>query len=194
MNRPAQQMHSPDLPRRYAPGKAGNAGVRRVFSMAEDSKIRRASPSETRRLSELALRSKAHWGYSSSFMDACREELSVTRLAVRDHRVYVCEQDGKLAGFYSLEDLSDNGIELGHLFVDPDFMGIGVGLLLVEHACQKALDLGFKKLVIQGDPNAEGFYLRCGAVRIGERESASISDRMLPLFEIQLTENKRGGA
>jgi len=113
---------------------------------------------------------------------------------VLDHRVYVCELDGKLAGFYSLEDLSDNGIELGHLFVDPEFMGIGVGLRLVEHACRKAFGLGFEKLIIQGDPNAERFYLRCGAVRIGEKQSASITDRMLPLFEIQLTENKRKGA
>ena len=161
--------------------------------MAVDSKIRRAAPSEIGRLSELAFRSKAYWGYSSAFMDACREELSVTRSMVEDHRVYVCELNGVLAGFYSLEDLSDNDIELGHLFVDPKAMGIGVGSRLVEHACRTARDLGFSRLVIQGDPNAEGFYLRCGAVRIGERESTSISDRMLPLFEVELVEDRRGG-
>ena len=44
--------------------------------------------------------------------------------------------------------------------------------------------------MIQGDPNAEGFYLRCGAVRIGERESASIPRRMLPLFEIRLGDHR----
>jgi GNAT superfamily N-acetyltransferase len=150
--------------------------------------------SETRHLSDLAFRSKAHWGYSSEFMDACREELSVSRSMVTESRVYVCDSGGELAGFYSLEDLADGEIEMGHLFVDPDFMGDGVGLRLVEHACRTAAGLGFDRLVIQGDPHAEGFYHRCGAGRIGERESASIPGRMLPVFEIPLRGNRREGA
>jgi N-acetylglutamate synthase-like GNAT family acetyltransferase len=162
--------------------------------MAKASMIRRASLSEKGLLSDLAFRSKANWGYSSAFMAACRKELSVTQSMIRDERVHVCEADGKLAGFYSLEDLSDSDIELGHLFVDPDFMGIGVGLRLIEHACRTAVELGFDKLFIQGDPNAEGFYQRCGAVRTGERESASIPGRMLPLFEIQLEGKTQGEA
>jgi len=162
--------------------------------MAEFSTIRRASLDETERLSELAFRSKAYWGYSGAFMEACRDELAVTRSMVADDLVYVSETNGELSGFYSLEHLSDTEIELGHLFVDPGFMGIGIGLQLVEHACRTAVNLGFNRLCIQGDPNAERFYLRCGAVRIGERESASIPNRMLPLFEIQLVGNPRGGA
>jgi GNAT superfamily N-acetyltransferase len=127
-------------------------------------------------------------------MDACRAELGVNQSMIRNHRVFVCELDSRLAGFYSLEDASDSTIELGHLFVDPNFMGLGIGLKLVEHASRRACELGFDKLVIQGDPNAEGFYLRCGAVRIGERESASIPNRMLPVFEIQPKGNTRGGS
>jgi len=96
-----------------------------------------------------------------------------------------------LAGFDSLELLSDTEIDLVHLFVDPEFIGIGIGLQLLDHACQTARELGFDKLSIQGDPNAERFYLRCGAERVGERESASIPNRMLPLFEIQLVEKPR---
>jgi hypothetical protein len=36
--------------------------------------------------------------------------------------------------------------------------------------------------VIQGDPNAAEFYQRCGARKIGERPSASIPGRVLPLY------------
>jgi GNAT superfamily N-acetyltransferase len=154
--------------------------------MTEASTIRRALPGDARRLGDLAFRSKAHWGYSAAFMDACRDELAVSSDLVSDDRVYVLETDGVSAGFYSLEDRADGDVELGHLFVDPDFMGTGVGAQLVDHACGKAVELGFSRLIIQGDPNAAGFYLRCGAVRIGERESASIPGRMLPLFEIRL--------
>ena len=40
--------------------------------------IRRAENIECDHLTDLAFRSKAYWGYSSEFMQACREELAVT--------------------------------------------------------------------------------------------------------------------
>ena len=43
-------------------------------------------------------------------------------------------------------------------------------------------------MIIQGDPNAKNFYLKVGAKLIGERESASIPGRYLPVFIINLTE------
>lgn len=39
--------------------------------------IRDARPDEAGELTELALRSKAHWGYDEAFMASCREELTV---------------------------------------------------------------------------------------------------------------------
>ena len=43
---------------------------------------------------------------------------------------------------------------------------------------------------IQGDPNAEPFYLACGARRVGSAPSASIPNRELPLFEVALDGSK----
>jgi GNAT superfamily N-acetyltransferase len=137
-------------------------------------------------LSDLAFRSKAHWGYPPEFMEACRDELTVTSSAIAAGRVFVLDDHWTPVGVYSLDDLPDGGIELGHLFVEPGRFGTGVGRQLVEHACRTAHALGYRRLVIQGDPNAEGFYARCGAVRIGDRQSASIPGRKLPLFEIDL--------
>lgn len=42
------------------------------------------------------------------------------------------------------------------------------------------------RLVCQSDPFAEGFYLAMGMSRIGERASASIPGRKLPLLEMTL--------
>jgi GNAT superfamily N-acetyltransferase len=119
-------------------------------------------------------------------MESCRRELGVDRSLIDAGRVHVLDTGGGIIGFYSLEDLPEGGLELGHLFVEPGRFGTGVGRLLVEHACRTARVLGFTRLVIQGDPHAEGFYVRCGAVRIGDRESASIPGRMLPVFEMRL--------
>ena len=46
-------------------------------------------------------------------------------------------------------------------------MGRGVGRSLFLHALERTRALGFRALEIESDPNAEGFYLRLGAHRVG---------------------------
>ena len=67
-----------------------------------------------------------------------------------------------------------------------DENGIRVGRRLIEDAILAARRRDYDRIVIQGDPNAEGFYLAIGAKRAGERESGSIPGRFLPVFEIDL--------
>jgi GNAT superfamily N-acetyltransferase len=146
--------------------------------------IRAARPDELRALSELAWRSKAHWGYSDDFMSACRAELTVSE-ACLEH-AFVEEADQQLVGFYALSPLDATRAELAFLFVEPAEIGAGHGRALLEHALEHARAQGFGVLVIQGDPNAAEFYVRCGALKVGERPSDSIPGRMLPLFELPI--------
>jgi GNAT superfamily N-acetyltransferase len=150
--------------------------------------IRRARAEEASRLSEIALRSKASWGYTAGFMQACRAELTVSAEEVAAGATFVAERGDRVAGFYSLERISDAVIELEHLFVEPETMGAGVGRALLEHACSRAAELGGCVLVIQSDPHAEAFYRARGAKRVGERESASVPGRWLPTLELPLIE------
>ena len=151
-------------------------------------KIRPARASEAAELSELAFRSKSHWGYSVQFMEACRQELRVParHLADRIFRYCVAEMDNAIVGFYAIKVLPESAYELEALFVKPEFIGTGVGRHLIEHAKQNVRDLGARELLIQGDPNAERFYLAAGAVPIGKRESESIAGRYLPFYSIRL--------
>ncbi|MFJ2031853.1 GNAT family N-acetyltransferase [Streptosporangium sp. NPDC087985] len=81
------------------------------------------------------------------------------------------------------------------LFVEPDAIGQGVGRRLFEHATATAANLGFARLTIDADPNAEPFYLAMGATQIGATPSGSIPGRMLPLLAITITEcNAKGEA
>lgn len=152
-----------------------------------DAQIRRARPQEAAALSELALRSKAVWGYSQSFMAACRDELSLDAQFIENHPVFVIETDRGIAGFYALEHISSTQVELGFLFVAPAYIGRGLGKSLLTHAKEQALLLGYEMMVIQGDPNAERFYIAAGAHLVGEKKSGSISGRSLPLFQLDLT-------
>ena len=156
--------------------------------MAEALLFREALVKEATVLGELAFRSKAYWGYSAEFMNACRGELSVSTRAIEDPLmpVIAAVEQQDIAGFYVLENLSASQVELGAMFVEPGRIGSGVGKALLEQAKQHARQLGAGKLVIQSDPHALGFYRAAGAIVVGEMESGSVPGRFLPLLEFQL--------
>lgn len=144
--------------------------------------IRPAHRYELPALTDLAMRSKAHWGYSDTFMRLCHHELTVTEDLLP--HVYVKEIHRRLLGFHALCPLDESRVELEFLFVEPERIGAGLGRELLTHAQKVARDHGWQVLLIQGDPNASNFYTHCGALKVGERASASIPDRTLPLYEL----------
>lgn len=77
-------------------------------------------------------------------------------------------------------------MELHDLFVEPRYIGHGHGKALWGYAVALARDLGFKKLVLTADPNAEPFYARQGAARTGEKVSPVDAGRFLPVMEYSL--------
>jgi len=156
--------------------------------MSESQIIREAYPHEAELLSALALRSKAHWGYSPGFLDSCRDELTVdrSRIGSVDYRCFVVVKNNSILGFYALESIAEDVHELDALFVEPTQIGTGIGRLLIQHALQILANCGAVRLIIQGDPNATEFYKAAGARQIGTRESDSIPGRYLPLFELEI--------
>jgi GNAT superfamily N-acetyltransferase len=145
--------------------------------------IRRARQEESDALTSLALRSKAVWGYTDAFIERCRPVLTVTPEAIAEGRVFVAAIDGALAGVSVLRPRED-GIELGMLFVEPAMLRRGIGAALLDHARAEARAAGYEALEIASDPDAEAFYLRRGAVRIGEVPSEVDAGRLLPLLSL----------
>ena len=156
--------------------------------------IRPARPEEASELSGLAVRSKAHWGYDEAFMSASLDELVIPadQVVIRRTQVAVSDDDAggpdtaaRILGFGTIEGEPPAG-ELGMLFVDPEFIGRGVGGALFSQLTAMANGLGFRRLTIAADPNAEPFYLAKGAVRIGSVPSGSRPGRTLPLLALAL--------
>ncbi len=154
--------------------------------------IRAAHRSEAAILSDLALRSKATWGYSDAFMAACRPELTYTaeQIASASFTFWVADVDGACLGFYALKHLAPGEIELEALFVEPLHIGMGFGRMMMKHACREAAKSGAAALIVQSDPHAEDFYRSAGASLVGRRQSGSIDGRYLSIFVIDLTENE----
>ncbi len=143
--------------------------------------VRPARFGEARLLTELALRSKAHWGYDAAFLASCREELTLDDAEHAGRRTTVAERDGGVVGFTTLEGEPPQGV-LGMMFVDPDAIGEGVGRLLFAHAVEAAGALGFTRFTIDADPNAEPFYAAMGGVPVGTVPSGSIPGRSLTQY------------
>lgn len=149
--------------------------------------IRPARPQEADLLSDLALRSKSHWGYPAEFLEACRHELTLSADFINASPVFVLEEgeDGVVSGFYGLRE-AEGVIELLYLFIEPEAINRGYGKLLWEHAVRMAAELGYPKISIESDPHAEAFYLMMGARRVGVTQSSIEAGRTLPVLEFPL--------
>jgi ribosomal protein S18 acetylase RimI-like enzyme len=128
--------------------------------------IRPAAETEAQVLSSLAMRAKAHWGYSAEALESWRAELAVSPQSILAKPTFVAMVGIEVAGFYSLSPLGLSW-ELDHLWVLPRFMRLGVGRALLSHALGTAARGGATEVTVDADPNAEPFYLECGAIRRG---------------------------
>ena len=129
--------------------------------------IRPAQGHEAEALSALALKAKASWGYAADTIELWKQDLSISTDAITSRPTFVAAVGDEIVGFYSLLP-SNHSWKLDHLWVLPQFMDRGIGRALVAHALKTAAGGGASSVTVDADPNAESFYLACGADRCGE--------------------------
>jgi GNAT superfamily N-acetyltransferase len=144
-------------------------------------RIRPARPGEEEALTELAVRSKGHWGHDAAFLERARGELTVRPGDLERWVVRVAERDGEVVGFSAVDAAAG---ELEMLFVEPVAIGTGAGGALLRDALAQAAHAGLDELLIESDPDAEPFYRAAGAEPCGTRISSS-TGRELPLLRIR---------
>jgi putative acetyltransferase len=146
--------------------------------------IRPARPEEAAAISALALRSKAYWGYSPAELRVFQGELTLAPEELGPRAAQVSEQEGLLRGFYTLLE-TPGGLELEHIFVDPEHLRRGLGSELLRHALRVATARGFAEVSVLSDPNAADFYRSHGA-RLEEEIPSSIPGRSIPRLVLPL--------
>lgn len=163
-------------------------------------RIRRAPADEAHTLApvltDLCRRSKAHWGYDPELLRRWSDDLAITPEDIRRDAVVIAElgddPDRRIAGFARITRGARTQLDrpaagrLNDLWVEPGDIGAGVGRALFDAACEVARTLPADQLLIVADPNAEGFYLRMGARRIGEEASEVVDGRRLPILLVDL--------
>ena len=152
--------------------------------------IQRATPNDAEALTRIAFAAKRYWGYPERWMERWRESLTITPEFVGRNEVYAATLNEEILGFYALVG-EGREIQLEHLWVSPERIGTGVGRLLFGHAVRRAASLGAETLRIEADPNAEGFYRRMGATRIGETSYPIDGQRRtLPLLVLEVRDHR----
>lgn len=150
-----------------------------------DIQIRPAAPGEASLLTAVAHASKAHWGYPPELLAVWAPFLTISEELILRRLVWTAVLDGRVVGLYAL-GWNDDVPDLEHMWVHPESIGCGVGRALFEHAVGVARSAGAAELRIAADPHAEGFYLRMGALRVGDWESVP-PGRWLPVLSLALT-------
>ncbi|MFT5898075.1 MAG: N-acetylglutamate synthase-like GNAT family acetyltransferase [Glaciecola sp.] len=164
-------------------------------------KIVRAKPRQAEELSELALRSKAIWGYDSVFLKACKQELTYTtaQLESRKWQFWIATSpveslihnpkylnQVKLNGFVALEFTDSKFIEINALFICPESINKGLGRALFQKALEQAEAVEASQILVHSDPNAVPFYQKMGFITISSVASGSIEGRTIPLMQRRL--------
>lgn len=150
-----------------------------------DLNIRLAKLSEVDVLTDLSIRSKSYWGYDKEFISDAIEDLTLNPNHINNKMVYLCELNEKVIGYYALADKPEP--EMIALFVDPNFIGKGIGYKLWNHSLRIVSEMGWNKFKIIADPfAAEKFYLKVGCQKVGDYQSPIRINRKIPILVYEL--------
>ncbi len=123
-------------------------------------------------------------------MEQWRAQLTITPQSIAENETFLADLNGQIVGFHVLVEAAESW-RLEHLWILPEQMGHGFGRRLFTHAAARAAERGAICLTIEADPNAEPFYRRMGAVRVGTIESEIDHHcRELPLLTFDLTKSR----
>lgn len=147
--------------------------------------IEKASINDYEILTQITKKSKAHWGYSNEQIEIWSPYLTVSKEYIKTNSVYNLQIEDMIVGYYSFFHESENIIKLDNLFVLPEFIGKGLGKILMSDFLKRLKNQGIQKVVLNSEPNAEDFYAKFGFVKVGQIET-SIKDRYLPIMELKI--------
>src|SRR5271157_751691 len=100
-----------------------------------------------------------------SIKEIASEEFLAQRLMSPRVRIVVAEREKRIQGFASIRALNQGEVELTGIVVLQSTSGMGLGTKLLRRACDLAVKLGFRKVIVMTEvfnKKAIGFYKKNG--------------------------------
>ena len=117
-------------------------------------------------LRDTLITSKGYWGYSQVQLEEWRSNLRFEEEYITRNTVKLILKDKEVIGFFAIVKGDSN--ELDHFWLLPEAIGKGFGNLVFEQILSECNRLEISNFHIISDPDAEGFYLKKGALKVGE--------------------------
>ena len=147
-------------------------------------RIREGSETDYERLRAIAVEAKAHWGYDRALVEEWARGGDFEPESLRARLVYVAEVEGAPVGWAALIPRGEVGW-LEDLWVEPAWIGQGLGRALFEHVAAAARRRGARRLEWEAEPNAHGFYEHLGGAYVRESEETEWG-RVLQVLAVEL--------
>jgi len=149
-----------------------------------DVGIRPGREGDFERLREIALEAKAHWGYDRALVEEWARAGDFEPASLRARLLYVAEAAGQPVGWAALIPRGEVGW-LEDLWVEPRWIGRGLGRALFERVADEARQLGARRLEWEAEPNASGFYEHLGGAYVRDSEETEWG-RVLQVLGVDL--------
>jgi predicted N-acetyltransferase YhbS len=135
-----------------------------------DVEIRSAGPADVDAIQRVYRRASLSNEGDRDALLAHPDALVFDPAPVAGGRTRVAVDDGDVVGFATTRREGD-ALELDDLFVDPDHMRRGIGLMLVRDAVDGARREGIASIGVTANPHALVFYAVAGFVPAGTAET-----------------------
>lgn len=135
-------------------------------------------------LTAITKRSKSTWGYTEEQLLEWNDSLTVTKEYIQTYDVFKLVSENEIIGYYSYGYESEGVVLLDNLFILPEYMGTGLGKMLMLDFLESIRKYGIPRIRLYSDPNAEQFYTKFGFRTVGKLET-KIENRFLPIMELK---------
>ena len=142
-----------------------------------------AKTSDINILNDIAIRSKAWWGYEDFLMQKFAQSSSLKSENEDQSTVVKACLDGSIIGWYRYLPNNER-IELTDFWLNPEYIGKGFGGKMFQDLKDKVTKDGFQTIEFDADPNAAPFYEHMGCGMIGQ--TLSEWNRFIPRMKYDI--------
>lgn len=157
-------------------------------SMRVDVCIRSVAPDEGERLREIAIAAKEYWGYETDRLREWAAMGDFSAAGLRQKDFYIAAVEGRAVGWAAAIDRGEVWW-LDDLWIEPEWMGQGIGSRLFRHAAEQGRAAGAARMEWEAEPNALGFYEKMGG-RYLRGSEAGVWDRVNAVMGVDLAQDR----
>lgn len=150
----------------------------------EDMIFEPVTVADCEELTNVAMRSKRHWGYSKEEMELWNVNLSISEEFINSHTVIKATLEDEIVGFFALEEISPT-TRIAQYWIDTPYMRKGYGSNMYKYLKEFLKAQNVEKVTLVLDPNGLNFFTNKGAKVLNKIEH-NVKGKFLYIVEVPI--------